>query len=98
MTAALGFPDWCSLSNAERAAAFAQCERRLQGIGRRLNAVEQIFPETFSNRGPLSGLPYVAKDMLATGRSAPSRGWFSPQAAALPRASIIESLEEDGAS
>ena len=98
MTSALRFPDWCSLSNAERAAAFAQCERRLQGIGRRLNAVEQIFPETFSNRGPLSGMPYVAKDMLATGRSAPSWGCFSPQAAALPRASIIERLDEAGAS
>ena len=98
MTSVLRFPDWCSLPKSERAAAFAQCERRLCGIGRRLNAVEQILLETFSNRGPLSGMPYVAKDTIATGRSAPSWGCSSPQAAALPRASIIDRLDRAGAS
>ena len=97
MTSASRFPDWSSLSQAERAAAFALCERRLLGIGRRLKAVEQIFPQGFSNRGPLSGIPCVAKDMVATGRSAPSWGCSSPQAQALPRASIIGRLERAGA-
>ena len=98
MTSAPRFPDWSSLSQAERAAAFARCERRLGGIGRKLNAVEQIFPAQYSNRGPLSSMPYVAKDMVATGRSAPSWGCSSPQAAALPRASIVDRLDQAGAS
>ena len=97
MTSASHFPEWSSLSNAERAAAFAQCERRLGKIGRRLNAVEQIFPAQYSNRGPLWGMPYVAKDMIATGSSAPSWGCSSPQAAPLPRASIIDRLDQVGA-
>jgi len=98
MTSVLRFPDWCSLSEAERAAAFAQCGRRLGRIGRRLNAVEQIFSEDFSSRGPLSGMPYVAKDMIATGRSAPAWGCSLPQAQGLPRASIIDRFDQAGAS
>ncbi len=50
------------------------------------------------DEGPLSGLPYVAKDMFATGRSAPSWGCSTPQAPALPRASVIKRLDRAGAS
>src|SRR5579863_3998116 len=98
MTSVALFPDWCSLSEADRPAALATCQQRLARIGRRLNAVEQIFPAGVSSRGPLSGMPYVAKDMIATGKAAPSWGCSEPQASALPRASIIDRLEEAGAS
>ena len=97
MTSASRFPDWCSLSEPDRLAALAQCQRRLAGIGRKLNAVEQIFPAGVSSRGPLSAMPFVAKDMIATGKIEPSWGCSEPQAAALPRASIIDRLEEAGA-
>jgi len=97
MTSAFRFPDWCSLSEADRAAALAQCQKRLTGIGRKLNAVEHIFPAEESPRGPLSGMPYVAKDMIATGKSEPSWGCSAPQASALPRASVIDRLESAGA-
>jgi aspartyl-tRNA(Asn)/glutamyl-tRNA(Gln) amidotransferase subunit A len=97
MTSAFRFPDWCSLSEADRAAALAQCQRRLAGIGRSLNAVAHAFPADVSKPGRLSGMPYVAKDMIATGRSEPSWGCSAPQASATPRASLIDRLEEAGA-
>jgi aspartyl-tRNA(Asn)/glutamyl-tRNA(Gln) amidotransferase subunit A len=97
MTLVARFPDWCSLSERERLAAFAQCERRIAGIGRRLGAVEQVFSADFQRRGPLSGMPYVAKDMIATGKCEPFWGCSRPQAAASPRASIIDRLERAGA-
>jgi len=97
MTLAVHFPDWCVLSRHERAAAFAQAQKRLAGIGRKLKALQQIFAAEFSDQGQLSGMPYVAKDMIATGKSEPSWGCYAPQQSALPRASIIDRLERAGA-
>ncbi len=97
MTSVARFPDWCSLSEADRPAALVRCQQRLARIGRKLNAVEQVFPGNVSGRGPLSGMPYVAKDMIATGKAAPSWGCSEPQAAALPRASMIDRLDRAGA-
>jgi aspartyl-tRNA(Asn)/glutamyl-tRNA(Gln) amidotransferase subunit A len=91
------FPDWCSLSESDRVAALAQSRRRLAGIGRRLHAVEQILPADVSSRGPLDGMPYAAKDMIATGKIEPSWGCSEPMAAALPRASVIDRMEQAGA-
>jgi Asp-tRNA(Asn)/Glu-tRNA(Gln) amidotransferase A subunit family amidase len=91
------FPDWCSLSEHDRVAALEQSQKRLAGIGRKLNAVEQILPADVSSRGPLAGMPYVAKDMIATGKIEPSWGCSGPMAAALPRASIINRMEQAGA-
>ncbi len=98
MISASRFPDWSSLSARERLAAGEKCRRRLAGIGQRLNAVEHIYPAEAPGQGPLSGLPYVAKDMFATGRSRPSWGCTTPQAPALPRASVIDRLDQAGAS
>src|SRR5579872_5336273 len=98
MTSVSRFPDWCSLSASERLTALEQCRRRLSGIGRRLNAVEHIHPAEAPRQGPLSGLPYVAKDMFATGRSRPSWGCMTPQAPASPRASVVDRFDEAGAS
>src|SRR5260370_558521 len=71
--------------------------RRVAGIRSRFNGVEQILPADVSVRGPLAGMPYVAKDMIATGKVAPSWGCVEPMAAALPRASVIDRMEHAGA-
>jgi Asp-tRNA(Asn)/Glu-tRNA(Gln) amidotransferase A subunit family amidase len=91
-------PDWSSLSGLGRIAALEQCRRRLAHIGRKLHAVEHIYPAEAAREGPLAGLPYVAKDMFATGHSRPSWGCSTPQALSLPRASVIDRLEQAGAS
>jgi len=90
-------PDWSSLSEFGRMAALEQCRRRLAHLGRKLHAVEHIYPAEVLHPGPLSGLPYVAKDMFATGRSRPSWGCSTPQAPALPRAAVIDRLDHAGA-
>lgn len=98
MNAVARFPDWGSLSDSDRVAAFEQSKARLAGVGRELNAVKQVLPSEALVRGPLAGLPYVAKDMIATGTVAPSWGCSEPMAPALPRASVIDRLEQAGAS
>jgi aspartyl-tRNA(Asn)/glutamyl-tRNA(Gln) amidotransferase subunit A len=98
MKAAARFPDWGSLSDSDRLAALEQSKTRLAGVGRELNAVKQVLPSEALARGPLAGLPYVAKDMIATGTVAPSWGCSEPMAPALPRASVIDRLEQAGAS
>jgi Asp-tRNA(Asn)/Glu-tRNA(Gln) amidotransferase A subunit family amidase len=91
------FPDWYALSERERPAALDACRRRLTGLGQRLNAVEQVYLPEAPRQGPLAALPYVAKDMFATGRGEASWGCVTPQAAALPRASVIGRLDQAGA-
>ena len=98
MTSVFRFPDWHALSELGRSAALEQCRRRLAHLGRMLHAVEHVYPAEAPRQGPLAGLPYVAKDMFATGRSQPSWGCKSPQAPALPRASVIDRLDQAGAS
>ena len=96
-TSTARLPDWSSLSERGRIAALEQCRRRLADLGRKLHAVEHIYHAEAPGQGPLSGLPYVAKDMFATGRSLPSWGCATPQAPALPRASVIDRLDQAGA-
>src|SRR5579871_5055082 len=90
-------PDWSSLSEVVRVATLDQCRRRLANLGRMLHAVEHIYPAEAPHQGPLAGLPYVVKDMFATGRSQPSWGCVKPQAPALPRASAVDRLDQAGA-
>ncbi|MEI9923873.1 MAG: amidase [Bradyrhizobium sp.] len=97
MNAVARFPDWCSLSDSDRVAALEQSKARLAGIGRELHAVKQVLPSEALARGPLGGMPYVAKDMIATGKVAPSWGCSEPMAEALPRASVIDRMEQAGA-
>jgi aspartyl-tRNA(Asn)/glutamyl-tRNA(Gln) amidotransferase subunit A len=97
-TPAARLPDWSSLSELGRMAALEQCRRRLAHLGRMLHAVEHIYHAEPVREGPLSGLPYVAKDMFATGRSRPAWGCSTPQAPALPRASVVGRLDQAGAS
>ena len=99
MTSVSRFPDWTSLSGPDdRLVASKQCQRRLVELGHSLDAVEQVYAVDAPHEGPLGGLPYIAKDMFATGLSAPSWGCAAPQASSLPRASIIDRLERAGAS
>ncbi len=97
MTSVFRFPDWSSLSDAERLGAAAQCQRRFADLGQKLNAVERIYAVDAPREGPLRGLPYIAKDMFATGLSAPSWGCRAAQAPSVPRASIVDRLEQAGA-
>jgi len=97
MTSASRFPDWSSLSEAQRLTASAQCQKRFANLGQQLGAVERTYAVDAPHEGPLRGLPYVAKDMFATGLSAPSWGCKAPHAPSLPRASIIDRLEQAGA-
>jgi hypothetical protein len=97
MSSLAHFSDWSSLPDHDRLVALKQCRKRLGSIGRRLNAVEHEFPDDGWRRGPLAGMPYVAKDMFATGRSRPSWGCSAPQAAAQPPAWIVDQLDRAGA-
>jgi aspartyl-tRNA(Asn)/glutamyl-tRNA(Gln) amidotransferase subunit A len=98
MNAVSRFPDWCSLSDSDRVAALEQSRARLASVGRELNAVKQVLPSEVPSLGPLAGMPYVAKDMIATGAVAPLWGCSEPMAPALPRASVINRMEQAGAS
>jgi aspartyl-tRNA(Asn)/glutamyl-tRNA(Gln) amidotransferase subunit A len=91
------FPDWCSLAERDRPDALGECRRRLADVGQGLNAVEQVYAPEVPCAGPLASLPYVAKDMFATGRSEASWGFATPQASALPRAAVIDRLDRAGA-
>ena len=91
------FPDWISLSPKERAGAAEGCRERLARIGRSLNAVATIVEAPCEAGGALGGLPYVAKDMIATGISAPSWGCRIPLSFIPKPALIIQQLSAAGA-
>jgi len=98
MKAPARFPDWSSLSHCDRAAAGRVCSSYLAHIGERLHAVARIFAVPSRRGGTLSGLPYVAKDMIATGQSDPSWGCAQAMVANAPPAPIIDRLNQSGAS
>lgn len=97
MTATGAFADWAQLADGERTAAIATCCARTARIGRKLNAVVFEFVPAIAKGGPLQGMPFVVKDMFATGLAAPSGGFASP-ILDLPvqRASVIDRLDAAG--
>ena len=97
MTAVKRLKDWTSLAQSERAAATAACRQRTATLGTRLNAVAAMLPETTTAIGSLAGLPYVAKDLFATGLHSPSNGLASSTASDAPRAEILLRLDRAGA-
>jgi aspartyl-tRNA(Asn)/glutamyl-tRNA(Gln) amidotransferase subunit A len=97
MTEAVRFSDWFALPQSERLAAADQCRKRLGIIGRKLHAVAAEFPAKPVPHGALSGFPYVAKDMIATGRGAPSWGCAQPVSDGKNTARVIARLDETGA-
>lgn len=91
------FPDWSSLSPHDRAMAVGQCRRRIRDTGRRLRAVVEELPDPPAVEGPLSGLPYVAKDIIGTGLTAPAWGCAQPMQKVSPAAAIVGRLSKAGA-
>lgn len=89
--------DWTALSQSERAAAAATCRRLTGSLGVRLNAVATMLPEAGTTNGPLAGLPYVAKDLFATGVHSPSNGLASDGTNEAPRAEVLVRLDRAGA-
>jgi len=90
-------PDWSSTTEAQRQTAAADSRRRIETCGRKLNAVATMVPEALPRSGPLSGMPYAAKDMIATGCHPGSWGCASSPAPATARAPILERLDAAGA-
>jgi aspartyl-tRNA(Asn)/glutamyl-tRNA(Gln) amidotransferase subunit A len=97
MTEPARFPDWSSLPERERSAASAQCRERLEQTGRQLHAVASICDPRPRNGGVLDGMPYVAKDMIATGCAEPSWGCAEPLMLKAHAAPVISRLDQAGA-
>lgn len=96
MIASARFPDWSSLPAGEREAAIRQARRRLTSIGRKLNATAQEIDVGVESAGVLAGMPYVTKDMIATGVTPPSCGCAEPLEALGKTATVIERLRRAG--
>jgi len=90
-------PDWSSLSERDRLAAAQECRLRLAQIGQNLHAVAGICRPVASRDGVLAGMPYVAKDMIATGEGDPSWGCARPPVTNAPAAVVISRLARAGA-
>jgi aspartyl-tRNA(Asn)/glutamyl-tRNA(Gln) amidotransferase subunit A len=93
----VGFPDWSSLSDRERLAAAQECHARLAQIGLPLRAVAGFCAPATPRDGALAGMPYVVKDMIATGEADPSWGCVRPLLNNAPIASVISGLARVGA-
>ena len=89
--------DWSSLSQDDRTLAADQCRRRIRGIGRSLHAVVEELPAAPVANGPLSGLPYVTKDMIATGGAPQHWGCAGPMENSSVAAGIVDRLSAAGA-
>jgi len=96
MAALARFPVWSSRAAADRPAAIAQMRRRLDNIGRKLNAVVDVVDVRCTVDGLLGGMPYVVKDMIATGVTRASWGCATPFDTAPRAATLIERLEKAG--
>lgn len=90
--------DWSSLSDPEKPAAIATCRKRLDQIGRKLNAIVAELPSKAQASGPLKGMPCAVKDMIATGVSIPNWGLAQPVIGETgPRAPVLKRLDAAGA-
>lgn len=90
------FSDWSSLSTSDRPAAIVQARRRFESIGRRLHAAVDAIDLTYRSDGPLGGMPYVAKDMIATGVTAASWGCARPIEPVGRPAELVDRLTDAG--
>ncbi len=96
MQTAPRFADWALLSERDRAAAGEQCRGRVRGIGHKLHAVVSPLPPQPYGPGPLGGLPYVAKDMIATGVTPSGWGCVTALGEITKPAGVINRLTEAG--
>jgi Asp-tRNA(Asn)/Glu-tRNA(Gln) amidotransferase A subunit family amidase len=92
------FPDWSSLSKRERPAEAVKCRERLELTGRLLRAVASTYAPLPGNAGVLDNMPYIAKDMIATGRGDPSWGCARPLIVKAEAAPVISHIDRAGAS
>jgi aspartyl-tRNA(Asn)/glutamyl-tRNA(Gln) amidotransferase subunit A len=97
MTPPARLTDWTSLPEQDRGAALAQSRHRLATIGRALRAVVEDYPARQPSSGLLNGLPYVVKDMIATGAGAPNWGCAEPIDASPGISPLVEQLDAAGA-
>jgi aspartyl-tRNA(Asn)/glutamyl-tRNA(Gln) amidotransferase subunit A len=97
MTDPARFPDWSSLSQCDRSGAARECRTRLADMGQRLHAVAAISRPVAPPAGLLAGMPYVAKDMIATGEGDPSWGCVRPPVTNASPAPLISRLARAGA-
>jgi aspartyl-tRNA(Asn)/glutamyl-tRNA(Gln) amidotransferase subunit A len=98
MATAPRFPDWSSLSERDHAGAVERCRSRLSKIGRKLHAVGSEIEAASHGDGPLGGMPYVTKEMIATGVTAPNWGCRAPLEAVARPAAVVGRLADAGAS
>ncbi|MGB6446863.1 MAG: amidase [Xanthobacteraceae bacterium] len=91
------FSDWSSLSERDRSAAAQECRSRLARIGQSLHAVAGFCPPVAQHNGVLTAMPYVAKDMIATGEGDPSWGCARPPATNASPSAVISRLARAGA-
>lgn len=85
------------MTDMQRRDAAAHSRRRIETLGRKLNAVAAVIPATDGPDGPLAGLPYAAKDLMATGTHAPSWGCAASPAPQGERAEVLDRLDAAGA-
>lgn len=97
MPTGVHFNDWSALAERDKAAALKRCRTRLHRLGRKLHAVVAEFAPAPPVAGPLAGMPYVAKDLFATGVLAPSWGSAEPTEAIGARAPALQRLDRAGA-
>jgi aspartyl-tRNA(Asn)/glutamyl-tRNA(Gln) amidotransferase subunit A len=92
--------DWTGLSAPERDRAFATCRRIAKAVQEAVSPYVEFDERTsFGSGGPLSGLPYAAKDMFQIPDRAPSWGLAAP-VRGLPegvKADVLKSLDDAGA-
>ncbi|WP_170149834.1 amidase [Rhodoplanes roseus] len=91
------FADWESRDEAQRSAALVHARAAMAGLGRRLGAVVHAMPGGSGQDGPLAGLAYAAKDMIATGLHTPGWGRAVPSSGIGERATVLRRLDAAGA-
>ena len=91
------FPDFAALSDVERRQELARCVTRTAGLGRWLRAVVHVCDVSHHRDGPLADWPYAAKDMFGNGVTAPTWGCAESPVGILPRAPVLQRLDDAGA-
>jgi len=91
------FPDFAALSDAERRHELARCVARTADLGRKLRAVVHVCEVPPRRDGPLADWPYAAKDMFGNGVTAPTWGCAESPVGILPRAAVLQRLDDAGA-
>jgi Asp-tRNA(Asn)/Glu-tRNA(Gln) amidotransferase A subunit family amidase len=60
------FTQWLNASRKDREAALQPCLDRIRALDASIQAWVQVLPQTPTGDGPLSGIPFGAKDIIET--------------------------------